>query len=71
MPPMEGLHDSSPRVDLFWVRRRVRAPVRADAVAASVPAWPPPTMITSYDLDEDVDWRRVVCWMYDDAISVC
>jgi len=47
MPPMEGLQDNSPRVEVFWVRRRVLAPVRAEAVAASVPAWPPPMMMTS------------------------
>mmetsp|Transcript_39038 Transcript_39038/g.83312 ORF Transcript_39038/g.83312 Transcript_39038/m.83312 type:complete len:219 (-) Transcript_39038:358-1014(-) len=47
IPPMEGLHDSSPRVDASCVTSNVRAPVRAAAVAASVPACPPPTTTTS------------------------
>ena len=46
MPPMEGLHDSSPMVSARWVIRAVRAPVRAEAVAASQPACPPPTTMT-------------------------
>ena len=54
IPPMEGLQLNSPSVDLSCVIRRVRAPVRADAHAASVPACPPPMTITSYD-DEDED----------------
>ena len=37
----------SPNVSMLWVRRSVARPIRADASAASVPAWPPPTMITS------------------------
>ena len=32
---------------MLWVSRSVRHPVRAAARAASVPAWPPPTTITS------------------------
>ena len=51
MPPMEGLQDNSPNVDTFCVNRRVLAPVRALAVAASEPACPPPIIITSYDFD--------------------
>lgn len=43
---MDGLHDSSPMVSSFWVRRSVLAPVRAEAAAASQPAWPPPMMQT-------------------------
>ncbi len=60
MPPKEGLQLISPEqskseketcrpiLAAFWVRRAVRAPHRAAAAAASVPACPPPTTITSY-----------------------
>src|SRR3990167_4890285 len=48
-PPIAGLQDISPIVSIRWVRSRVRAPRRADAAAASQPAWPPPTTITSYE----------------------
>src|SRR5882672_1185311 len=47
MPPIEGLHDICPSVSMLWVSRRVRQPIRAAASAASVPAWPPPTTMTS------------------------
>src|SRR5580698_7130632 len=47
MPPMAGLQLIWPRVSMLWVSRSVRAPMRAAASAASVPAWPPPTTITS------------------------
>lgn len=33
---------------IFWETRRVSAPTLAAAAAASVPAWPPPTTMTSY-----------------------
>ena len=46
-PPIEGLQDICPSVSSACVSRSVRAPARADARAASVPAWPPPTTITS------------------------
>ena len=45
---MAGLHDISPMVSIRWVSNRVRAPSRAAAAAASLPAWPPPTTMTSY-----------------------
>ena len=32
---------------MLWVSSSVRAPIRAEASAASVPAWPPPTTMTS------------------------
>src|SRR5690606_15411384 len=32
---------------MLWVSSKVLQPMRADASAASVPAWPPPTTITS------------------------
>ncbi len=47
----------------------VLAPVRADAVAASVPACPPPITITSYDDCEEeeenraVVWHGLMCWL--------
>src|SRR5471032_751115 len=45
---MAGLQDISPRVSKAWVSSRVRAPKRAEAAAASQPAWPPPMTMTSY-----------------------
>ena len=41
-------HVFSPMVFIFCVTRRVSAPTLAAAAAASVPAWPPPTTMTSY-----------------------
>ena len=52
---MLGLQLSSPIVDMDCVSSNVRAPVRADADAASHPACPPPTTITSYDDDGFID----------------
>ena len=48
MPPIDGLHDICPSVSMLWVSRSVLRPILAQASAASVPAWPPPTTITSY-----------------------
>lgn len=42
------IHTCHAILSIFRVRRRVFAPKRADARAASQPAWPPPTTITSY-----------------------
>ena len=47
MPPMAGLQLIAPTVSMLWVSSSVRAPARADASAASVPAWPPPITMTS------------------------
>src|ERR1700681_279619 len=47
IPPIDGLQDIWPRVSMLWVRSSVRRPARAAASVASVPAWPPPTTITS------------------------
>ncbi len=47
MPPTAGLQLICPSVSMLWVRSNVRAPMRAAARAASVPAWPPPMTITS------------------------
>jgi hypothetical protein len=44
---MAGLQLIAPTVSMLWVSSSVRAPARADASAASVPAWPPPTTMTS------------------------
>ena len=44
---MAGLQDISPMVVALWVTSAVLAPIRADADAASQPAWPPPMTITS------------------------
>ena len=46
-PPMAGLHDISPSRSIRWVTSAVRAPRLLAASAASVPAWPPPTTMTS------------------------
>src|SRR5687768_7371257 len=46
-PPMAGLHDIQPIVSIDMVSSSVRRPMRAHAHAASHPAWPPPTTITS------------------------
>src|SRR5262245_35262126 len=48
MPPMAGLQLICPTVARLCVTSSVRAPVRAAARAASVPAWPPPITMTSY-----------------------
>src|SRR5580765_3221531 len=47
MPPIDGLQLIWPRVSSECVRSRVAAPMRAAASAASAPAWPPPTTMTS------------------------
>src|SRR5690606_29472719 len=46
---MDGLQLIWPRVSMLCVSSSVFAPMRAEASAASVPAWPPPTTITSKD----------------------
>jgi len=46
-PPIAGLQDITPIAARRSVTRMVRAPMRAAAAAASHPAWPPPTTITS------------------------
>src|SRR3954451_4555849 len=47
-PPIAGLQLIWPTVSQLVVSSAVRAPRRAAASAASVPAWPAPTTITSY-----------------------
>ena len=44
---MAGLQDIAPMVAKRWVTRAVLAPIRAAALAASQPAWPPPMTMTS------------------------
>src|SRR5450631_758293 len=46
-PPIAGLQDMAPMVTKRWVTSAVLAPMRAEAAAASQPAWPPPTTSTS------------------------
>src|SRR3954462_5308636 len=46
-PPIAGLHDICPMVSSALVTIATRAPARAAATAASVPAWPAPTTMTS------------------------
>src|SRR5260221_5660425 len=46
-PPMAGLHGIRPILLGSRVMRRVFDPSFAAACAASMPAWPPPTTITS------------------------
>ena len=48
MPPIAGLQLIAPMVSMLWVSSSVRAPARAAASAASVPAWPPPITMTSW-----------------------
>ena len=47
MPPMDGLQLICPSVSMLCVSSKVAQPTRADASAASVPAWPPPITMTS------------------------
>ena len=46
---MAGLQDIAPMVAKRWVTSAVLAPMRAAALAASQPAWPPPMTMTSND----------------------
>ena len=46
-PPMEGLQGMLDIILIFKDKRSVFAPMCALAIAASIPAWPPPTTITS------------------------
>src|SRR5687767_14258903 len=46
-PPIAGLHDICPMLSSALVTSPTRAPSRAAATAASVPAWPAPTTRTS------------------------
>ena len=54
MPPIDGLQDICPRVSMLCVSSRVFCPMRADASAASVPAWPPPTTMTSNSVGNSI-----------------
>ena len=40
---------------MLWVSNKVVHPMRADAKAASVPAWPPPTTMTSNSLGYNIN----------------
>jgi hypothetical protein len=48
---MAGLQDIAPMVAKRCVMRAVLAPIRAAALAASQPAWPPPMTMTSKDVN--------------------
>src|SRR5882724_6254105 len=52
---MAGLQDMAPMVAKRWVTKAVVAPIRAAALAASQPAWPPPMTITSNWSDVEID----------------
>ena len=47
-PPIAGLHDICAIVPMFIVAKSTLEPIFAAAAAASHPAWPAPTTITSY-----------------------
>src|SRR5579862_4451464 len=57
MPPIAGLQDMRPMLSRDMVRSSVAQPIRADASAASIPAWPPPMTTTSYLFAEFVGNR--------------
>ena len=48
-PPTEGLHGIKATISKLIVKSNVLTPIRAAAKAASEPACPAPTTITSYD----------------------
>ena len=58
MPPIDGLQDIWPSVSMLWVSSSVLRPMRAQASAASVPACPPPTTITSKRLEKSMILKR-------------
>src|SRR4051812_29442547 len=51
---MAGLQDMAPTVAKLWVTSAVFAPIRAAALAASQPAWPPPITMTSNELEREI-----------------
>src|SRR5688572_24896074 len=63
-PPIAGLQDISPILAGSWVISRVRAPMRAAEAAASVPAWPPPTTITSKPVKRIVPRETFIIVVY-------
>ena len=54
MPPIAGLQDICAIRSMFIVTMAVRRPMRAQARAASQPACPAPTTITSYEFGIDI-----------------
>src|SRR5439155_5473915 len=52
-----GLQDIAPIVTKRWVTSAVFAAIRAAALAASQPAWPPPITMTSKESDREIMWR--------------
>ena len=49
----------APTVAKLWVTSAVFAPIRAAALAASQPAWPPPITMTSKE-----SWREIMADFY-------
>jgi hypothetical protein len=56
-PPMAGLHDIWAMVFMFIVTSSTFEPRLAAAAAASQPAWPAPTTITSYSVVWNISQR--------------
>ena len=59
---MAGLQDIAPMVAKRWVTRAVLAPIRAAALAASQPAWPPPMTMTSNVVAGDHAGTSIAEW---------
>ena len=51
---MAGLQDIAPMVAKRWVTKAVYATIRAAALAASQPAWPPPITMTSKESAREI-----------------
>src|SRR5437868_5653079 len=51
---MAGLQDIAPMVAKRWVTKAVFAPIRAAALAASQPAWPPPITMASKESTREI-----------------
>src|SRR5690348_10760229 len=64
IPPIDGLQLIWPSVSIECVSNSVDAPIRAAASAASVPAWPPPTTMTSNDREGCMGLRSVQPRLY-------
>ena len=60
MPPIDGLQLIWPSVSMLCVSSSVAQPMRAAASAASVPAWPPPTTMTSNRSGNSIGRRRIL-----------
>ncbi len=56
-------HSCLPIVCSLCVSSRVLAPARLAAAAASQPAWPPPTTMTSYTLTDAAELHCLMLWL--------